>query len=137
MQPLAEPPPAGDRVEDAGACRLGIEAELHVDERAALRLGEQPVRIGAGVQATQRQLAAVVHAFDRHIGLDDPHGRLEHLSVAAALLEPLAVNVDHTRPPFRVPLGVPDELPERIRRNVDVGLQATGGHQAGARDVTS
>src|SRR4051812_15400191 len=90
LQPAPEVPAAGHHVEHACPCCLRVEPELNVDEGPALSVCQQPMRVCARIEATQRHLAAVVKPLDRDIRLDEADWRLEDLAVAATLLEPLA-----------------------------------------------
>ena len=69
---------------------FALHAHLDVDERVALRVGQQPVRVHAGLLAGEPDLVQVVEPLDQEVGLDGVPALLRDLGVLLALLEALA-----------------------------------------------
>src|SRR5436190_1899490 len=130
LQPVAEVALPGDQIEDAVLDLPGIHAEPGVDERAVLGLRQQHVDEGAGVDAADHQLLAVLHAVhvEQHVVL--AHGSLDHLAVCAARLEiVLALDLEHAWPPVRMAIDVLEKLPDDVNGRLDVCLLAGLRHR--------
>src|SRR5688572_20364420 len=102
-QPVAIPAFSRDGVPDPVVDLAGLQPGLAVDEGTSLGLREDEADEGAGVEAADGQLLAVLQLFDRQcVVLFTAEGALVHLRVGAAGLQPVALDLDEARPPFPV-----------------------------------
>jgi bifunctional DNase/RNase len=128
-EPAAEVALARDQVEDPVLELSRVHAEPGVDEGSLLRLREQPVDEGAGVHAADQELLAVLHPIhsEQHVVFADRTS--DHLAVRAAGLEIfLAFDLEHPRPPLRMPVDILEQLPDHLDWGLDEGLLASLGH---------
>src|SRR3954451_6118868 len=130
LQRMRDPPPkeafTGHRDLKPDVQRLRVVAGLHLDEGAALCLGQHRPRVGAGVHAADGELLARDHPVDLEGGLELGHrpGALLHIADVTSLLERAvdALEGDRVRPPFGLAVGVGGEAPDHIQRRVDERL---------------
>ena len=96
--------------------------------RCRLARGQRPVGVHAGELAPQAEGTQVLAPLEQEVRLDSACRVLGDLRVLVALLEALAVHLDHARPPLGMAARRSDELPHGLQRNVEVSELAVGGH---------
>ena len=128
LQPAPKEPLPCHHVEHAHPHGQWIDSETSINESAAPRPRQGKVHKGAGVDAADPHFAKLVETVNHDIELLDPEWTLGQLSVAAALLQALALHLNHLRPPFRVTFDIANELPDDFDRRVDPLLLTMLGH---------
>ena len=106
---------------------IGAKRDLH--ERVAGGAGETPVGRHAAALAVHPDVLGIVQLVNRIGGRRLAERPLRDLDELAALLEALALDVDHARPPVGVGARIADQLPDRFDRRRDEGLTSVVPHE--------
>ena len=118
-------------------CSVGSLPGLHLDEGAALALGEDGAGVGAGIHAADEKLLAGDHTVDLEGGLELGHGPGPLLDVAdvAPLLEVAvdALEGDRVRPPLGLAVRIGGEVPDDLE---GASMKACWRHSIGT-DIAS
>jgi hypothetical protein len=129
LEPAAEVPLAGDDVENPHARVHGIHSEAGVYEGSTLGWRKREVHECPRIRAPDPELAHLVQAIDHHAQLLIAEGTIRDLPIGASLLQTFALDLDHSRPPLRMSIDVPNEPPDDLDRGVDHRLLAAVGHR--------
>src|SRR5688500_17057538 len=128
LEPAPEVPLAGNGVKELRARGQRLHPEARVDKGAPAHVGEGEVDEGAGVDAADPHLAQLVEAVDDNVEILVAERSLGHLAIGAALLDPLALDLDDLRPPLRVTVDVSNEPPDDLQGGINPCLLAAIGH---------